>query len=56
MANDDIYEPRRTPTTRQVELRGVEYALTEWGDASAPLLVCLHGFGDFRFLLICCYE
>ena len=55
MGINDIYEPRRTPATRRVKLRGVDYALTEWGDPGAPLLVYLHGFGDcgatFQFVV-----
>ncbi|MDJ0812664.1 MAG: alpha/beta hydrolase [Woeseiaceae bacterium] len=55
MGIDDIYEPRRRPTTRRLDIRGIDYALTEWGDANAPLLVYLHGFGDcgatFQFVV-----
>ena len=55
MASNDIYEPRRKPALRRLQVRGIDYAITEWGDANAPLLVYLHGFGDcgatFQFVV-----
>ena len=55
MPSNDIYEPRRTPATRRMKLRGADYALTEWGDPAAPPLFYLHGFGDcgatFQFVV-----
>jgi pimeloyl-ACP methyl ester carboxylesterase len=39
----------------RLRLRGVDYCVHEWGDASAPLLVYLHGWGDtattFQFVV-----
>lgn len=36
-------------------MRGVDYAVTEWGDEDAPLMVFLHGFADcgstFQFVV-----
>jgi pimeloyl-ACP methyl ester carboxylesterase len=46
MPEDSIYTPKRRPQSRQIAIRGVDYAVTEWGDENAPLLVYLHGFAD----------
>ena len=55
MTNDGIYTPIREPQSRRLSIRGVDYAVNEWGDASDPLLVYLHGFGDcgatFQFVI-----
>ncbi len=38
-----------------LQLRGVDYCISEWGDADAPLLVYLHGWADvaatFQFVV-----
>jgi pimeloyl-ACP methyl ester carboxylesterase len=55
MAVDDIFAPAHAPATRRWPIRGVDYAVSEWGEASDPLLVYLHGFGDcgatFQFVV-----
>jgi len=55
MKSNEIYVPRisRCPVSHAV--RGVAYRVSEWGDASRPLLVLLHGWNDtgssFQFLV-----
>ena len=54
------YQPRRQPSHRWVNIRGLEYHISQWGDPSLvtpqrpPLLLC-HGFMDigasFQFLV-----
>ena len=55
MKSDEIYHSRVTPRTVRHAVRGVQYAVSEWGDSSRPLLVLLHGWGDtgssFQFLV-----
>jgi pimeloyl-ACP methyl ester carboxylesterase len=55
MTADENFVPGRKPKTRCLPIRGVDYAVTEWGNASDPLLVYLHGFGDcgatFQFVV-----
>ncbi len=55
MTDDGTYTPVREPQTRRPPIRGVDYAINEWGDAADPLLVYLHGFGDcgatFQFVV-----
>ncbi len=55
MTDSGTYTPVREPQTRRLSIRGVDYAVTEWGDASDPLLVYLHGFADcgatFQFVV-----
>lgn len=55
MIEHTIYRPRRAMATRRIPIRGIEYAISEWGDAAAPLLVFLHGFADcgatFQFVV-----
>ena len=55
MTDDGTYTPLREPHSRRLSIRGVDYAIKEWGDASDPLLVYLHGFGDcgatFQFVI-----
>ena len=55
MKSDEIYHPRVTRRTVRHAVRGVDYAVSEWGDSSRPLLVLLHGWGDtgssFQFLV-----
>lgn len=49
------YVPRRPSRSTFVRLRDIDYHLREWGDASAPLLVMVHGWMDvsasFQFLV-----
>jgi pimeloyl-ACP methyl ester carboxylesterase len=55
MTADHKFDPARTRVTRRLPIRGVDYAINEWGDSSDPLLVYLHGFGDcgatFQFVV-----
>lgn len=55
MTTDENFVPLRKPVTRCLPIRGVDYAVNEWGSASDPLLVYLHGFGDcgatFQFVV-----
>lgn len=51
----ETYIPRVAGRRRDCDVRGVRYAMTEWGDANAPLLVYLHGWADtgstFQFVV-----
>ena len=55
MSTPEIYSPRVLPRHRRIDVRGVEYAVTEWGDNQSPLIVYLHGFADcgetFQFIV-----
>ena len=48
------YQPRRPSRLRRHAIRGIDYAVHEWGEPAGRLLVCLHGWGDtgagFQFL------
>jgi pimeloyl-ACP methyl ester carboxylesterase len=48
------YQPRRPSRLRRHAIRGIDYAVHEWGEPGGRLLVCLHGWGDtgagFQFL------
>jgi pimeloyl-ACP methyl ester carboxylesterase len=50
-----MYSPRVKPRAASQDVRGVEYRVSEWGDADQPLLVLLHGWNDtgssFQFLV-----
>lgn len=50
----EIYRARRTVRTTRIAIRGVDYAVHEWGRQGSRLLLCLHGWGDtgrsFQFL------
>lgn len=50
----EIYRARRPLRTATVAIRGLDYAVHEWGRRGSRLLVCLHGWGDtgrsFQFL------
>lgn len=55
MSNPDIYNaqvPRRVSRHR---IRGVDYAVSEWGDPEQPMFLWLHGWGDcsatFQFVV-----
>jgi len=47
--------PDRPPRTREIEVRGLEVHVTEWGEDGSPLLVYLHGWADtgatFQFVV-----
>jgi pimeloyl-ACP methyl ester carboxylesterase len=40
------YQPRRPSRLRRHAIRGIDYAVHEWGEPGGRLLVCLHGWGD----------
>lgn len=42
----EIYRARRDARTTSLEIRGVDYAVHEWGKRGSRLLLCLHGWGD----------
>lgn len=46
MTKAEVYKPIRSRTVRELSFRGVRYAVNEWGDTDAPLIVYLHGWGD----------
>ncbi len=46
MSKQTIYRPAVTRVKRTHSIRGVDYAVHEWGSADAPLIVYLHGWGD----------
>lgn len=55
MTTSTIYEPVVPRIERNLLLRGVNYSISEWGDADAPLVVYLHGWADagstFQFVV-----
>lgn len=55
MNSQDIYRPKVARVERQLDIRGVDYCVYEWGDPNAPLLVYLHGWADtgstFQFVV-----
>jgi pimeloyl-ACP methyl ester carboxylesterase len=55
MSSGTKYQPVRTPRSCRLAVRGIDYAVTEWGDEDAPLLFFLHGFADcgatFQFVV-----
>lgn len=55
MSSADIYEPRLTRRESRHAIRGVDYAVSEWGEPGAPMFVWLHGWGDcgatFQFVV-----
>lgn len=46
VSDADIYRARIPRRVSQLRIRGCDYAVNEWGEADAPLLVYLHGWGD----------
>lgn len=46
MTKTNVYKPIKARTIRELAIRGASYAVNEWGDADAPLIVYLHGWGD----------
>lgn len=55
MSGESAYEPIVVARDRKLHIRGVDYHISEWGDAAAPLIVFLHGWGDagstFQFVV-----
>ena len=55
MSGESTYEPRVAARVSKRHVRGVDYHVSEWGDAAAPLIVFLHGLGDagstFQFVV-----
>lgn len=55
MTDPEIYTPKTKPRRRHIPVRGIDYAISEWGQEDAPLLVYLHGFADcgatFQFVV-----
>ncbi|MDJ0939770.1 MAG: alpha/beta hydrolase [Woeseiaceae bacterium] len=55
MNDSQVYAPRLERRIARHSLRGVDHAVSEWGDADAPLVVYLHGWGDcaatFQFVV-----
>ncbi|MBT8088420.1 MAG: alpha/beta hydrolase [Gammaproteobacteria bacterium] len=55
MSDELTYRPAVPRRTLQQPVRDASYALHEWGDAGAPLLLYLHGWGDcgstFQFVV-----
>ncbi len=55
MALSHIYTPVAARRTSDIPIRGIDYAVHEWGEADAPLIVVLHGFLDcgptFQFVV-----
>ncbi len=51
------YEPRRVPWQEDVDVRGLRYRLTWWGERTSDPIVLLHGFLDtgatWQFLVDC---
>ena len=49
------YVPRKVSRSTFLRIRDIDYHVREWGDASAPLLVMVHGWMDvsasFQFLI-----
>jgi pimeloyl-ACP methyl ester carboxylesterase len=55
-----MYQPRRTPRTEELRLRGLRHRLTWWGERTETPVVLLHGFMDcgptWQFLVDCLPE
>ncbi len=51
----EVYQPRVPRNEQRIVVRGADYCIYEWGSASAPLFVYLHGWGDtgstFQFVI-----
>ncbi len=46
MLNEKVYKPVKARAVRELSIRGASYAVNEWGEPDAPLIVYLHGWGD----------
>ncbi len=55
MPDRDIYQARIPRRIKRLRIRACDYAVHEWGDEPAPLLVYVHGWGDcaptFQFVV-----
>ncbi|MDH3373610.1 MAG: alpha/beta hydrolase [Gammaproteobacteria bacterium] len=55
MPNERLYVAKQRRRVVQLAIRGVDYAVSEWGSKQDPLLVYLHGWGDtgstFQFVV-----
>ena len=55
MTNSEIYKPLIPRRTTRHKIRGVDYAISEWGKSGDPLIIYLHGWGDtgstFQFVV-----
>ena len=55
MTESQIYDAVKAARSAWLDVRGVRYHLLEWGDATRPLLMMLHGWGDcaasFQFVV-----
>jgi len=55
MAVTDVYKAKRSRRVKRLRIRGVEYAINEWGNSADPLFIYLHGWGDtgstFQFVV-----
>ncbi len=55
MAVTDAYKTKRSRRVKRLRIRGVEYAINEWGNSADPLFIYLHGWGDtgstFQFVV-----
>ena len=55
MNSKPTYVPGRVGRRAEIDIRGVRYSVTEWGETSAPLFFFLHGWADtgstFQFVV-----
>lgn len=55
MKETALYQPKIARAERRLSIRGADYCLSEWGNADAPLIIYLHGWGDtgstFQFVV-----
>ncbi len=57
MSSEANYLPLKQRRSERVQIRGVDYHVSRWGDERNPLLVYLHGWGDtgstWQFVVDC---
>ena len=55
MSKAPVYKPKKKPRVVRHEIRGIDYAVSEWGNPRDPMFVYLHGWGDcaatFQFVV-----
>ena len=55
MDDKTTYDVVRTGTQRSIDVRQVQYNVTQWGDPAAPVFFYLHGWADtgttFQFVV-----